>query len=289
MVATEAAGGGGGGGGGGGETGGADSFPEHAVARGTSVTRTRNHLQYRTLNIARSGGMTHSTRQLPENGIKGRTASAGHWLCMCPTLANLPAPTPSDAGMSSSEPHDVTDLLELVGAGDHSAADRLLSVVYAELRSLAASHMRRERPDHTLQATALVHEAWMRLVHERGVTWKNRSHFFGIATQAMRRVLLDHARGRGRRKRLAGERVLLGEVADPIDHDALDVLAVDEALQRLDVLDPRAAKVVELRFFGGLSVEETAEVLDIGTATVKRDWSFARAFLQRALDGDEAG
>jgi RNA polymerase sigma-70 factor, ECF subfamily len=189
--------------------------------------------------------------------------------------------------MSSSESHEVTDLLALVGAGDPSAADRLLSVVYAELRSLAASHMRRERPDHTLQATALVHEAWMRLVNERTVTWKNRSHFFGIATQAMRRVLLDHARSRGRRKRTAGERVELGDVADPIDHDALDVIAVDEALQRLEALDPRAAKVVELRFFGGLSVEETAEVLEIGTATVKRDWSFARAFLQRALDGDE--
>lgn len=191
--------------------------------------------------------------------------------------------------MSASESHEVTELLEQVVAGDASATERLLSVVYAELRALAASHMRRERGEHTLQPTALVHEAYLRLVNERSAGWKNRSHFFGIAAQAMRRVLLDHARARGRDKRAGGERVELVDAPATIGPDALDVLAVDDALRRLEVLDPRAAKVVEARFFGGLSVEETAEALDIGTATVKRDWSFARAFLQRALDTGEGG
>lgn len=186
--------------------------------------------------------------------------------------------------MSLPESHEVTDLLNRVGGGDATAAERLLSVVYDELRSLAASHMRRERVEHTLQPTALVHEAYLRLVNERSSEWKNRSHFFGIAAQAMRRVLLDHARARGRAKRSSGARVDIGDAQAPSQPDALDVIAVDDALHQLEALDARAAKVVEARFFGGLSVEETAEALGIGTATVKRDWSFARAFLQRALD-----
>lgn len=186
--------------------------------------------------------------------------------------------------MSGPASHDVTELLEQLGAGDPTAGERLLSVVYRELRSLAASHMRGERPEHTLQPTALVHEAWLRLVQERGGTWKNRSHFFGIAAQAMRRVLLDHARARGRNKRARGERVEFGDVPATLGPDTVDVIAVNDALQQLEALDPRAAKVVEARFFGGLSVEETAEALEIGPATVKRDWSFARAFLQRVLE-----
>jgi RNA polymerase sigma-70 factor, ECF subfamily len=186
--------------------------------------------------------------------------------------------------MSDSTSHDVTELLERLDAGDPTAPERLLSVVYSELRALAASQMRGERPEHTLQPTALVHEAWLRLVPERDGAWKNRSHFFGIAAQAMRRVLLDHARARGRHKRAGGERVEFGDVPATLGPERVDVIAVNDALQQLEALDPRAAKVVEARFFGGLSVEETAEALGVGPATVKRDWAFARAFLQRVLE-----
>lgn len=188
------------------------------------------------------------------------------------------------ADMSSPESHEVTELLELVGAGDTSAADRLLGIVYEELRRIAISQMRSERPDHTLQATALVHEAWLRLVNERVGAFRNRSHFYGIAAQAMRRVLIDHARTRGRLKRDGGERVDLDNLAAPTDSGSLDVLAVDEALKRLEAIDPRAARVVEARFFADMSVDDIATMLGVGTATVKRDWAFARAWLQRELD-----
>lgn len=145
--------------------------------------------------------------------------------------------------------------------------------------------MRNERDDHTLQPTALVHEAYMRLMDQRSVSWQNRSHFFGIASQAMRRILVDHARRRRASKRHGGERVTLDESVSAPPVQSLDVIALDSALTRLAELNERQASVVELRFFGGLDIDQTAEALGISPATVKRDWTFARAFLQREMEG----
>ncbi len=178
----------------------------------------------------------------------------------------------------------MTRLLESLAAGDAGASGRLMALAYAELHRLAAAYMRRERDDHTLQPTALVNEAWLKLVSERDGTWKNRAHFFGIAAQAMRRVLLDHARSRGRLKRAGGDRVTLDDGVGALPSDTLDLIAVEDALRKLEALDERQARVVEARFFGGLDVDETAEALGISPATVKRDWAFAKAFLQRELD-----
>jgi len=179
---------------------------------------------------------------------------------------------------------DVTRLLNELRAGAAGASERLMAVVYQELHDLATAYMRRERDDHTLQPTALVHEAYLKLVTSGASDWKNRSHFFGIAAQAMRRVLVDHARTRGRDKRSGGERVTLDGIAAGHTTEVLDLIAVDDALRKLEALDARQAKVVEARFFAGLDVDQTAEALGISPATVKRDWAFARAFLQRELD-----
>lgn len=184
--------------------------------------------------------------------------------------------------MSASRAGDVTRLLLDLSNGRREATDELLPLVYAELRDLAARLLRHERPDHTLQPTALVHEAYLRLVDQRVETWENKAHFLGIAAQAMRRILVDHARRRATAKR-RGARVTLEEDLAPATDPAPDLLEIDAALARLAELDARQARVVELRFFGGLSVEETASVLGTGTATVKRDWAFARAWLHREL------
>jgi RNA polymerase sigma factor (TIGR02999 family) len=156
--------------------------------------------------------------------------------------------------------------------------------VYDELRRLAASYMRRERADHTLQATALVHEAFLKLVEQRAVNWQSRAHFFGVAAQLMRRILIDHARGHLRQKR-GGEhkKVSLDEAFIFSEQQSAELLAVDESLTRLSKLDQRQGRVVELRFFGGLSVGEAAEVLGISPKTVKRDWSIAKAWLYADL------
>jgi RNA polymerase sigma-70 factor, ECF subfamily len=178
----------------------------------------------------------------------------------------------------------VTVLLCAINRGDAEAASRLVPLVYRELRRLAASYMRRERPDHTLQPTALVHEAYLKLVEQRAVNWQSRAHFFGVAAQLMRRILIDHARGHLRQKR-GGEiqKVSLDEALAFFDQRAEEVLAVDESLQRLAHMDPRQARVVEMRFFAGLSVEEVAEVLQVSRKTVKRDWSVAKAWLYADL------
>jgi RNA polymerase sigma factor (TIGR02999 family) len=181
--------------------------------------------------------------------------------------------------------HDVTRLLFELQQGREGAADQLVPLVYLELRDLAVHYMRAERADHTLQPTALVHEAYMRLVDQRNASWQNRSHFFGIAAQAMRRILVDHARRKRASKREGGERVTLDESVAEAQERSVDVLALDDALTKLAALDPRQAKVVELRFFGGLDIEQTAESLGVSPATVKRDWTFARAFLQREMEG----
>ena len=175
------------------------------------------------------------------------------------------------------------DLLTAAERGGQDAVDRLVPVVYAELRELASAYLRRERPDHTLQTTALVHEAYLRLTDQRLTNWHNQSHFLGVAAQAMRRILVDHAKGRQRIKRDGGRPVTLEEGTAINTGPPEEVLAVDEALKRLATLDPRQARVVELRYFAGLTIEETAAALDWAPASVMRVWTSARAWLLREL------
>ncbi len=182
--------------------------------------------------------------------------------------------------VTTSSPHEVTSLLIRLTDGDGAVLDDLLPLVYAELRRLAASYLRRERQGHTLQPTALVHEAYMRMIDQTQVEWQNRAHFFGVAAQMMRRILVDHARGQQAEKR-GGEfqKLSLDENIDVSGERAADLIALDDALARLAELDPQKSRVVELRFFGGLSVEETAEVLGVSAPTVKRQWRMAKAWL----------
>ncbi len=196
--------------------------------------------------------------------------------------AHPPSRTDAPPGATG---HDVTRLLQDLQQGRDGAADQLVPLVYGELHNLAVHYMRSERGDHTLQPTALVHEAYIRLVDQRHASWQNRSHFFGIAAQAMRRILVDHARRKQAGKREGGDRVTLDESVAEAPQRSVDLIALDDALNKLAALDPRQARVVELRFFGGLDIEQTAESLGISPATVKRDWTFARAFLQREMDG----
>lgn len=183
-----------------------------------------------------------------------------------------------------SQPSEVTEILHRIADGETDGLDRLMPLVYAELRQLAASQLRRERPDHTLSPTSLVHEAFLRLTGHSPVSWVGRSHFFRVAAQAMRRILVDHARRRVSQKRSRQHQVTLDEeISASHAPSSEEVLGVDEALERLAMLDARQARVVELRYFVGLSIEETAEVLGVSIATVKRDWMVARAWLQREL------
>jgi RNA polymerase sigma factor (TIGR02999 family) len=182
-------------------------------------------------------------------------------------------------------PSGVTELLRRWNLGDREAMDRLMPIVYDELRRLAAGYLKAERRDHTLQPTALVHEAYLRLVRQDRVEWQNRAHFFGIAARMMRRVLVDHARRRQADKRDGGGFRLTIQVGESLEVSRdPELLELDEALVRLERLDADQARVVELRFFGGLTVEETATVLGISTATVKREWRTARAFLRQEMD-----
>jgi RNA polymerase sigma-70 factor, ECF subfamily len=179
---------------------------------------------------------------------------------------------------------DVTQLLADVQSGRPDVASQLIPLVYEELRRLARGQMRRERSDHTLQATALVHEAYFRLVNQPERTWQNRTHFIRIAAQVMRRMLIDYARARRTAKREGGlQRVPLEEPLLFTEEQSDELLALDEALERLAQFDARQSRVVELRFFGGLTVEETAEALGISPKTVKRDWCVARAWLHREV------
>jgi RNA polymerase sigma factor (TIGR02999 family) len=183
-----------------------------------------------------------------------------------------------------SESQEVTMLLSALTNGEEGAASKLIPVVYDELRRLAGSYMRRERVDHTLQATALVNEAYLKLIEQRAVNWQSRAHFFGVAAQLMRRILIDYARGHTREKR-GGEqkKVSLDEVFLFSEQQSDELLAVDDSLNLLAKMDPRQARVVELRFFAGLSVEEAAEALGVSPKTVKRDWSVAKAWLYADL------
>jgi len=183
----------------------------------------------------------------------------------------------------------VTNLLRRWGRGDREALDQLMPLVYQELHRMASRYMTGERAGHTLQSTALVHEAYVRLVDQRLADWQNRAQFFGLAAQAMRRILVDHARSRGRAKRGSGEpraaMDAIDAVAAPDSVDVEDAVAIDVALNKLQAIDPGQAEIVELRFFGGLTVEETAEVLSLSPRTVKREWALARAWLHRELAG----
>lgn len=182
-------------------------------------------------------------------------------------------------------PGEVTNLLVQLKNGNRDAEPRLIPLVYAELRRLAGHYIRGERPGHTLQATALVHEAYLRLVGQKEISWQNRAHFFGVAANLMRRILVDHARAKQAKKRGgSGQKLSLDEAVLVKPEAPEQFLALDEALERLARRDPRQSRIVELRFFGGLSEEETAEVLGISTRTVKRDWSVARAWLYQQLN-----
>jgi RNA polymerase sigma factor (TIGR02999 family) len=189
----------------------------------------------------------------------------------------------------SSNKGDITSLLRDWRNGDKAAMDRLLPVVYDELRRLAASFFRRERQNHTLQPTALVHEAYMHLVDQSCVGWESRAHFFGAAAQLMRRILVDHARSHNAAKRGGGEiRVSLADDMALVEQRELDLIALDSALDELAALDPQQARTVELRFFGGLSIEETAAVLGISQATVKREWNSAKAWLYHQMKSSDS-
>jgi RNA polymerase sigma-70 factor (ECF subfamily) len=186
--------------------------------------------------------------------------------------------------MASPLPQQVTQLLIAWSDGDQTARDELIPLVYEELHRLAHHYMNRERPGHTLQTSALVNEAFVKLVDQRDVHWQNRAHFFGIAAQMMRRILVDHARSRQSAKRGGDLRqVSLNEATIVSDQRAADVVALDEALKNLAAIDQRKSQIVELRYFGGLSTEETAQVLKVSPGTVNRDWTLAKAWLRREM------
>jgi RNA polymerase sigma factor (TIGR02999 family) len=197
--------------------------------------------------------------------------------------------------MSNHPAGEVTQLLLRWRAGDQAALTALLPLVYEELRALARRHLRHERGSHTLQRTALVHEAFLRMVEQKEVDWESRTQFYGIASQMMRRVLVDYARRRSAVKRGDGaqhvdlDAVLQDEGDDlpPAQEPAIDFAAIDDALKRLEALDPKQGRLVELRFFGGLSIKETADVIGMSPATVKREWAIARAWLQREITAGE--
>jgi RNA polymerase sigma factor (TIGR02999 family) len=179
---------------------------------------------------------------------------------------------------------DITEILRSWGGGETEAADQLLPLVYEELRRLARSYMRRERPGQTMSPTVLVHETYLRLAEQKRVDWQNRSHFYGIAAKMMRRILIDHARARATGKRGgAALRLSLDQIEVSPEQDATDLIALDEALNKLAAFDERKARVVELLYFGGLKHEEAAQVLDVNEKTIRRDWEVARRWLYREL------
>ncbi len=183
-----------------------------------------------------------------------------------------------------AEAQDVTQMLKAISAGDETAPERLLALVYNELRRLAHGYMKNERSDHTLQATALVHEAYIQLVDWKNVSWQNRAHFFAAAARMMRKILVDHARERNALKRGGGLRTIaLDEAVSFPNQKSVDLIGLDDALLELSSFDLQQARIVELRFFGGLTIEETAHALNISDSTVKRDWQIAKAWLYNRL------
>ena len=186
--------------------------------------------------------------------------------------------------MSSSASPNATQILAELKAGDANATERLFPLVYREFRAMAARYLRNERVDHTLEPTALVHEAYLKMIDQNRIDWQGRTHFFAVAAQAMRRVLIDHARQHRRQKRGGGrQKIMLDESLAISPKRAEELVALDEALDRLAGLDQRQAKVVEMRFFGGMKVEEVAKVLEVSKRTVEGDWTMAKAWLKREL------
>ena len=183
-------------------------------------------------------------------------------------------------------PEGITQLLVRWNGGDTTALDELMPLVQSELRRLAGNYLRRERPGHTLQPTALVNEAYLRLIDQKKANWQNRAQFYGIAAQLMRRILVDHARQHNAAKRGGSDqqRLSITSAHDVSDKPNLDLLALHEALEELAAVDPQQSRIVELKFFGGLSIEETAEVMKLGHATIERDWKMARAWLRLKLE-----
>jgi RNA polymerase sigma factor (TIGR02999 family) len=183
-------------------------------------------------------------------------------------------------------PESITQLLVDWSEGDQKALDKLMPLVYSELRRLASNYLRRERAGHTLQPTALVNEAYLKLIDQKNARWQNRAQFFGVSAQLMRRILVDHARAHQAAKRGGSDhqRLSITSAERLVQEPEVDLLALHEALEELATLDPQQERIVELRFFGGLSIEETAEVLGIGHATIERDWKMARAWLRRRLE-----
>lgn len=191
--------------------------------------------------------------------------------------------------MVSAPEGSITQLLSDLKRDGHDSYNELLPLVYDELRRLATSYLRKERNNHTLQPTALVHEAYLRLMGQKEIQWQNRAHFFGVSARLMREILIEHARGKNSQKR-GGEyatRIALDEAVSVNSSQPLDVIAVDEALTKLESLDERQARIVEMKFFAGLTVEEIGEVLSISPATVKREWSTAKLLLYKMLKGSE--
>ena len=184
-------------------------------------------------------------------------------------------------------PHDSENLTQLLieaSKGDKKSLDEILPLVYDELRKIAQNYLNRERGDHTLQATALVHEAYLRLIDQHKVDWKNRSQFFGLASQMMRRILVNHAENYKAQKRGSGQKLQLEEMVDVSFEENLDLIDLDRALKKLAEFDEQKSKIVEMRFFGGLTIEETAEVFGKSHATIEREWAFAKAWLYRELN-----
>ena len=189
--------------------------------------------------------------------------------------------------MSSASPHEVTQLLLDWSNGNQAALDRLMPLVDRELHRLAHHYMRNEKPGHTLQTTALVNEAYLKLIDQRNVQWKNRAHFFALSAQLMRRILVDHARKRKYAKRGGdAQKISFAEVMAVSPERGADLIVLDDALEKLAAIDLRKSKVVEMRFFGGLSIEETAEALGVSPLTVKRDWKMAKAWLYNTLSNE---
>ena len=192
--------------------------------------------------------------------------------------------------MATADPSQITKMVNDLAGGNRPAAEQLFGLLYDAFRGLAARYLKAERAGHTLSPTALVHEAYLKLVDQSRVYWQGRTHFFAVGAQVMRRILVDHARGKGRVKRGGGRiRIQLDEGLALSPQRDEDILAVDEALAKLAKVDPRQAAIVELRFFGGLSVAEVAEVLGLSKRTIEGEWTVARAWLRRELSGDDPG
>jgi RNA polymerase sigma factor (TIGR02999 family) len=195
---------------------------------------------------------------------------------------------PVEKPLNEPAPHEITKLLKDWSGGDATALDKLIPLVYDELHRLAHQHMRRERVGHMLQTSALINEAYLRLADQSEVTFKNRAHFFGIAARLMRQILVDEARKRNSAKRGGSAiQVSLAKATSVVQEQAANVVALDKALKGLERIDARQSEIVELRFFGGLSIDETAEVLKVSPGTVMRDWTFARAWLRNEMNADK--